>query len=126
MTSTVLTAADRASMLQVISDLSKDAYGYRVRLDYGSMTDAELQKTWDGFIRESEASQAREDADAAAQLSLWNAHINYLVQHGARDRKQAIEWDMAAYAVDGDVGYYCWQWGIAYRNEAYIKGILAS
>lgn len=40
---TALSSAERAEMLQVISDLSKDAFGFRVRRDYAAMSDAELE-----------------------------------------------------------------------------------
>jgi hypothetical protein len=45
-----MASIDRDYILQTISDLSKDAYGFRVRLDYASMSDAELAETFDRYL----------------------------------------------------------------------------
>lgn len=130
-----LSQSDRASMLQVISDLSKDAYGCRIRLDYEAMSDSELQFTWDGFIAESEASTQREAAQKLRAQKDWEAHIAQLMSIGASDRATAIRWDMVAMdAVHGthedgsphyDVGYYCYLVGLDYALEASIEAELA-
>ena len=71
----MLTREDRKSMLEVISDLSKDAYGYRVRLNYSAMSDEELQTTWDSFISAAEESTQQEDAAYARAQTEWENHI---------------------------------------------------
>jgi len=113
-----MTQEERAGMLQVISDLSKDATGCRVRWNYEAMSDQELQDSWDYFIRELEASQIRESQMKLAAQKVWEYRINYnLLKVGAENRAQALRWDIEAYDVDGDLGYYCYLNGLDYALE---------
>jgi patatin-like phospholipase/acyl hydrolase len=126
----MLTAAERNEMLQTISDLSKEAYGFRVRLDYDAMSDADLQDTWDGFMRTANAAFEQEKAQAARAKTIWEADIQQLIEIGAGNRATAIRWDMEAMdAKNGehfDAGYYCYLRGIDYSNEHEIKQLIAA
>jgi hypothetical protein len=91
-----MASIDRDYMLQTISDLSKDAYGFRVRLDYAPISDAELAETFDRYAADVEASIAREQIEAATNQANWEKHIYGLIAAGAGNRATAIRWDMAA------------------------------
>ena len=126
----MLTAAERNEMLQTISDLSKEAYGYRVRLDYATMSDAELRDTWDGFIRAADAAFEQEKVQAARAKTIWEEDIQQLIKVGAGDRATAIRWDMEAMdAKNGDqldAGYYCYLRGIGYSLEHEVRQLIAA
>lgn len=130
-----MTLDERNGMLQIISDLSKEAYGYRVRLDYNSMSDEELQRTWDGFI---DTAEERQKEDESREAAAWDEFTKYIsdMQEVAPTASVAdiIRWDMDAYNVvldgsDGrkypDIGFYCYLRGFAYCKEAEIQTMLA-
>lgn len=114
----------RNEMLEAISDLSKDAYGARIRLDYDAMSDDELRATWDSFLAESIASFEREKKDEARAQQDWETHLESLISAGAGDMATAIRWDMQAEDVGNDIGYYCYCKRISYSNEETIAHLL--
>src|SRR5262245_53152611 len=120
-----MTPAERDEMLHVISDLSKEAYGYRVRLDYAAMSDSELQAQWDSFLKTADAREIERQQDEARAVVRWEARIADLIALGAGDRGTALRWDMDAMdAFNGDVrdaGYYCYLCGIPYSHEDAIR-----
>jgi len=126
---TVLTLDERNDMLQVISDLSKSAHGYRVRLDYAAMTDDELQNTWDSFIRTADENAVMEAAQEAEAWEEFLKDLNQIVANGAPNIATALRWDMDAYDVQHgpvqyDVGFYCYKRGLAYSKEAEITAMM--
>jgi len=85
---------DRNGMLQVISDLSKDAYGFRVRQDYGAMTDDQLQMEWDHFVRVADERSAREEREQANALREWEERTAMYVRNFNITLDRAIAWDI--------------------------------
>lgn len=111
----MLTAAAREDMLMLISDLSKDAFGYRVRKDYGAMSDDELEAEWNYFAEVAEESAASEKRQQEDALAAWEAHIAALQLEHNINRATAVRWDMQAMdAQSYDFDYYMWHWGIGY------------
>lgn len=109
----MLTAADRTEMLNTISDLSKCAFGYRVRKDYGAMTDTELQSEWDWLMQAAEESAKQERIAEAAALKVWNTRIAAMMNDHGIDLATAIRWDMQAMDCEfGGFDYYIWECGI--------------
>lgn len=109
----------------LVSDLHKDAYGYRPTSiwwrAWRDMDDAGRQGEWDrmcDLVQDGELERAR--SEAAAQ-ERWEAHIAQLMSMNGIDRATALRWDMDALDCQGDVGYYCFQWGISYHNEQAIR-----
>ena len=121
----MLTREARNEMLETISDLSKDAYGYRVRRDYYAMTDSELQETWDFYMRAANDSFELEQRAYVRAEHEWEKHLSALIAAGAGNRATAIRWDMQAEDAGTDVGYYCFLKGIPYANEHEINATLA-
>lgn len=116
-----LSTEEREYMLNSISDLSKDATGCRVRWNYEAMDDAELQSSWDYFIRELEESNVRDAERAIAAQKRWENHIESLVALGAGNRATAIRWDMDANNIMQGAGEYCYVHGLSYELEERIK-----
>ena len=115
-----MTPSERESILQVISDASKDAYGFRVRLDYAAMSDEELQKTYDGYCKTIEEVIVREAQEEDSAWFRFLARIEKMVSDFEITRATAIRWDMEAEDVNDDVGFYAYKNGlntIARANE---------
>jgi hypothetical protein len=113
--------ADRAYILSIISDLTKDATGSRIRLDYQSMTDSELQSTFDFYSDLLEVNEQRESVMRLRAQKDWEQSLERLMSMGATSMAQAIAWDMEAEGVnDNDYGFYCYLKGLSYDLEARI------
>lgn len=117
----MLTAAARDNMLNTISDLTKAAYGFRVRRDYATMSDAELEAEWDYFVRVAER-RAEEERDAeAAALKVWHSRIAVMMDEYGINLATAIRWDMQAMDCEfGGFDYYIWNCGINFEEGCKI------
>ena len=80
----------------LISDLHKDAYGYRPRgrffADWAEATDAEKQEMWDIMTATLEANAKAERAQELKDVAQMEADIGAYMAFGARDRKDALRW----------------------------------
>ena len=83
---------EREEMLLTISDLSKDAFGSRMRLDYDAMSDAELTETWDYYIDELDRTMKREEDYKEEALIDYEKEITEVIALGAGSRKRALLW----------------------------------
>jgi hypothetical protein len=83
---TIKTQEEFNECLMWISDLSKDAYGFRVRnVDWASMSFDELAAEVNHY-----SSIAQEEADAEAA---WEAAaIQKCLDAGAKDKETALRW----------------------------------
>lgn len=111
---------DRNELLSSISDLSKAAYGFRVRMDYDAMSDADLERTYDEFLKAAEDTNIHECMISVKAQKAWEVRINQFVLDFNVSRATAIRWDMQAYDAD-EVGYYCYLNGLAYELEDRIQ-----
>ena len=110
-----MTPQERESMLNCMSDMSKDATGCRLRLDYAGMTDDQLQATFDGFQRDIVEGIAREKAqDAKAKSELEEAIAN-IINSGAGNRATALRWLVDE---ERDVDFALYKLGIGYDDRA--------
>jgi hypothetical protein len=111
-----MTPAERQGTIDCMSDLSKDATGCRMRLDWASMTDDQLE-SWQGYFnRMIEADVEIENAKAPLVLAAWKDHIDQLVRLGAGDVRTAIKWDIEAMCAQ-DVDHYCYLHGLREKPE---------
>jgi hypothetical protein len=62
----MLTSADRRALISAISDVSKDAWGFRYRADFQSFSDEELEACYESFQAEIGRQCRQADADRAA------------------------------------------------------------
>lgn len=113
---------------ELISDLHKDAYGFRPRgvymQDWKDMTPGEKQAEWDHLCQLVEAGeQARKLAEGEA-YDHWCTHILKLtLEHGV-SHAQAVKQDMRARGADSDIGYYCYLLGLSFSVESEISELL--
>ncbi len=107
-------AATRHDILMSISDVSKDAYGYRVRLDYNSMSDAELQNVWDSTLRAAQRSVDEENERIERAEAELKVRLQSYITMGAETLKDAIRWDMESVKADNDTDYYAYLIGARY------------
>ena len=105
----------------VVSDLHKEAYGFRPGQGWwaawNGMDDQGRQEEWDRLGAYADEEELREQAAQQRAEQRWNLHIAQLMSMNGIDRATALRWDMQAMDCDGDAGYYCYRWGISYRNE---------
>ena len=103
---------------ELISDLHKDAFGFRPRGDYfawwDSLSNDEKQAEWNSL---HETFVAREEAEhrlEAAAINRLEERIVVLREHGARSREMAIRWLDEAYETGGDVSFLEYNLGVPY------------
>ncbi|QIV65842.1 hypothetical protein Cp1R7AA1_021 [Mesorhizobium phage Cp1R7A-A1] len=109
----------RDEMLNLLSDIHKDARGFRPSADYlraaKALDDAELTKLWDSLCVEVEQSiedDARAHAEAAKR---FESSVAELIASGAGDRATAIRWLAQAHDAEHDPGYLEYQLGLPYH-----------
>lgn len=120
----MMTLAERNGMLQIISDLSKEAYGFRVRKDYTGVSDEELQADWDHYIETADRRWAEEAAQEEKCLEEWKARINEMCKVHGITRHDAVRWDMQAMDVEDDFEHYLWRCGISLRLTGELGKVL--
>jgi hypothetical protein len=115
----------RDEMLNLISDLHKDARGFRPdNRIYEAMSDDDLGSAWDRLCVELEETMARESNEKKAAFDEWNLRIETMMQDHEIDRGTALRWDMDGMDTQGDVGFYCYKLGIDYEHEHQINADL--
>jgi len=111
-----------------VSDLHKDAYGFRPSAGWWAQwksQDADAkQSDWDYMCKLLEENEEIERKRALATYEMWDNHIIGLMLTHSISRADALRWDMDAQGVDGDVGYYCYKWGLSYSTEDEINEAL--
>ena len=121
--------SEKEQLLTYISDTHKDAYGFRPRGLYNDMSVQELKVELDRLYE-----AASEEADRIQNLEKesWKelkSHLANLVNMGAKDFRQALEWDMQAedcvHEGFNDYGFYCYNKRIAYRKERVLARLAA-
>lgn len=110
----------------IISDLHKDARGYRPRnvwwTYWSNCSDAEKQREWDGLIRElNEAMDRKRQAEAMAMIAM-HQRIQGTMLLGAKDEVQALQWIMEAEEFDDNdlrygSSYFCFHFNLPYSAD---------
>lgn len=113
---------EREEMLSLISDLHKDAYGFRPSqgtwVRYKAMTTKELSAEWDSLLKTSQESMEEEKRVKQLNAKKFEERIADLISMGAQDRATAIRWIADAEEVDGDMGFLEYKCGLEYN---YLK-----
>ena len=106
-----------------VSDLHKDARGFRPRdyfWDMWDRADDDLkQSIWDNLCKELDAEIAREKAEQDAAVAEFEQTIAFLLESGAVDRADAIRWYLEGLELsDSDLmyggSYICFETGLPY------------
>jgi hypothetical protein len=123
-------AEEMKEMRQTISDLSKAAFGFRVRKDYAAMSDEQLVAEYDYFLKAAQETFAREEEEEKEAVKRWESELASIMEAGASSRSQAIKWHAASVGevedFQHDPGYYCFECGIPYSFEKEVKAALAA
>ena len=110
-----------------VSDLHKDAYGYRPSqgwwLAWNGMEAPEKQAEWDRLIGVLEEEQEYEVRREQRAFDAWSGRINDMIATHGISHRDAIMWDMDAEDAD-DVDHYCYLVGIGYHRAAGINWVL--
>ena len=119
----------------LVSDLHKDAYGFRPSAswmsDWNYVSDADKQHSWDALVATCEDNVARARTHQLAYVAEWNATISAMWVAGAQSHYQAEEWalDQAMDKADltfGDpqwAGFLCFHLGLTYDYESRFSAI---
>ena len=80
----------------IVSDLHKDARGFRPSADFWSMWNEVLpagkQLIWDNLLRDFDADQAREKREHQLAIHNFENEVADCLALGAKNRKTAIKW----------------------------------
>lgn len=120
-----MTTAERNDLLNIMSDMHKDAYGFRPRnINYAAFTDAELDAEADRLQEVIEESIKLEAVREEADLEAFGALIKKTIALGAGDRATALRWIVEG-ADDWNAEAIVWSMGILYTEtgRALVKEI---
>ena len=110
---------------QIVSDLHKDARGYRPDAyfweEWNQCGDDTRQAMWDNLLVELEQETARQKAAEAKALEDFRAQIKEMRKLGAETERQAIKWIFHSQKLDRydlryGADYVAWNLGLAYNN----------
>jgi hypothetical protein len=110
---------------QIVSDLHKDARGYRPDAyfweEWNQCGDDTRQAMWDNLLVELEQETARQKAAEAKALEDFRAQIKSMRKLGAETERQAIKWifhsqKLDRYDLQYGADYVAWNLGLAYNN----------
>jgi hypothetical protein len=121
---------NRAEVLMSISDVSKEAYGFRIRHNFAAMADEELFDLYDRYLRDAQIEALAEVERETIAKKAWNDRICNLMNRFGISRKDALRWDLQAEGCDAQGPYgvedYCYLQGFsAYINANQITEELA-
>ena len=111
---------------QTVSDLHKDARGWRPREYFWETWEAasneEKQQIWDSLCEELEWEMERERKAEERAVAEFEEQIARNLSYGAADRQQAIRWIVESLdPSENDMRYggswVCWELGLPYSME---------
>ncbi len=102
----------------IVSDLHKDAYGFRPSQGWWSQwqynTDAEKQAEWDSLISAMEYREESRKADEQVAIVAFESLVTKTLKAGAESRADALRWLMDASTANGDVEFFEYLMGVPY------------
>jgi len=110
---------------ELISDLHKDAYGFRPSQrffdDWKSYSDEEKQEVWDALIHTMEYNQKEEARHEADNLNKFRETVRKVMNTCGVAWNDAIDylWDAEDDTTDFD--YFLWNYGIGYNDRRNIR-----
>ena len=111
-----------------LSDMHKDAYGFRPRINFNDGT--WTQARFDMFVANTSEALAEEivlgklrDIEA---LAAFVAHIDKMADDYGISKRQAIRWDMQMEEAEGDVDFYFFQHGISHSDSQQFMPLIAN
>jgi len=117
---------------ELISDLHKDARGFRPSVDWmKAFTESSFEDQeaiWDSLNKELEEREARERDEEAHALAVFERRLEDMVADYNIDLPTALRWDMESFEVDinealayhgsasQEIEFYLWKQGIAFSE----------
>jgi len=110
----------------IVSDLHKDAYGFRPRSDFWEhwafSTDDQKQKIWDDLVDELQCELERISQEHARAIAEFEKRVDCNLIYGAIDRTTAIRWIFECEGLDhADLSYACYHLDLPYSYEPKLK-----
>lgn len=106
----------------LVSDLHKDAYGFRPSVHYmvewDKASPSGKQAIWDGLLVDLEREVNREKQETARSVEIFESMIANSILLGAADRDTAIRWltQEEAFGEAQDVEHWVWGHGILFTD----------
>jgi hypothetical protein len=121
---------DRWTMESTMSDLHKEAYGFRPRgYDFAAMPLDELIDLYDEWSVAAKQAYEQERAHQDAAVAEFEAELTNLIDMGAGDRETALRWYLDGLGLDEyemqDAGFVCYRLDLPYSMEKEFQPILA-
>jgi hypothetical protein len=120
-----MTTEERNELLSIMSDMYKDAYGFRNRsIKYQAFTDAELLAEVDNLQKIIEDDIRHEQEVSERSIFQLEGRIQTLIESGANDRQTAIRWIIQSFKEDEQ--FYSFEFslreiGISYNDAHAYK-----
>jgi hypothetical protein len=114
----------RDETLSVMSDLHKDARGFRPRIDFTNWTDHAIDTFFCELVDELAANEKSEKAREKRAWSKWTTEVAEHAQDLNISESDIVRFDMEAHDVEGDVPFYCFHRGLGYFREDEIINML--
>jgi hypothetical protein len=108
----------------LISDLHKDARGYRPRegfwSEWANLSDAGRQDVWDGLLREFDRAYEEQKDAEQRHLEKFRETLRKVMTSQAVDWHTALRWLMQA---DGeqDLEHFLWKQGVSWSKNREIQ-----
>lgn len=113
---------ERDRLISYISDVSKEARGYRERLNWDAYSMEELEAIADGFTEELRVEMQREEERQQESIADFERLVKQYIETGAGDRETAIRWivqgDEQIDLSHDDSSYVCFHFGLPYSMES--------
>jgi hypothetical protein len=99
---------EKTEALSLLSDIHKDAYGYRPRGSYNveAMTVENIQEEIDRLHELSMENMRQEEAYALLREVAFKELVQDTIGYGAGDEKTALKWLFDAYKGDAEVDHF--------------------
>lgn len=114
---------ERNDWLQHVSDIHKDAYGFRPRgYDFNSFTNEELAEFINDLFELSEENERLEEAWSKEQEIIFNENLQKVIQTGAGNKETAYRWMFDGYLGETQESKHYGVWEI--ESYLYSTGIM--
>ncbi len=110
---------ERDELLCSISDVHKEAYGFRPRgYDFESMSYEELSSLYDRWSEDANARYEQEKAKEVEDVEEFKSLVNKTIEMGAGDEETALRWltSSEVFYNEQDVEHFVWKHGILFTD----------
>lgn len=115
-------ATKREMALNLYSDVYKDAYGFRPRLDMSAWTLKEIDEGIADLASEARAVEEQRILDEQSDYRTWKKRIQAVSADNNVTFATALRWDFQAEELElADVDFYCYLQGLDYGRAQEIE-----